>query len=63
MVKIKNFFGRALIFIAIFTLVSCAYMPKFLTVPERQEVTTANYVRAQNSVKPIGEVLMKSIGS
>lgn len=57
MVKIKNFFERALIFIAIFTLASCAYMPKFLTVPERQEVTTANYVRAQNSVKPIGEVL------
>lgn len=57
MVKIKNFFERALIFIAIFTLASCAYMPKFLTVPERQEVTKANYVRAQNSVKPIGEVL------
>jgi len=57
MASIKTFLKLGLFFIATFMLVSCAYLPKFLTTPERQEVTKANYVRAQNTVKPVGEML------
>ncbi len=57
MVNVKTFLRVSAIFIVTFTLTSCAYWPKFLTVPERQEVTKANYVRAQNEVKPVGEML------
>jgi hypothetical protein len=37
MVQVKLFFRLGLILIATSMLVSCAYWPKFLTVPERQE--------------------------
>ena len=57
MVNVKTFLRLSVIFIVTFTLTSCAYWPKFLTVPERQAVTKANYARAQNEVKPVGEVL------
>ena len=55
--SIKTFFRLSILLIATSLLVSCAYWPKFLTVPERQEVTKANFARAQNAIKPVGEVL------
>ena len=57
MKKIKSLCKQSAIVIAALSLASCAYWPKFLTVPERQEVTKANYTRAQNEVKPVGEML------
>lgn len=57
MVNVKIFLRLISICIVATTLTSCAYWPKFLTLPERQEVTKANYVRAQNEVKPVGEML------
>lgn len=57
MAKVNTCLRQGTILIAAFALTSCAYWPKFLTLPERQEVTKANYVRAQNEVKPVGEVL------
>jgi len=55
--KVNTFLRASAVFIVTFTLTSCAYWPKFLTLPERQAVTQANYVRAQSAVKPVGEVL------
>lgn len=55
--SIKTFFRLSILLLATSLLVSCAYWPKFLTVPERQEVTKANFARAQNAIKPVGEVL------
>jgi outer membrane protein TolC len=57
MANVKTFLRLGAIIIVGSALTSCAYWPKFLTLPERQEVTKANYVRAQNAVKPVGEVL------
>ena len=57
MEKVKTILRLSAIFIVTVTLTSCAYWPKFLTLPERQAVTQANFVRAQNEVKPVGEVL------
>ena len=57
MANVKTFLRQGAILIVAFALTSCAYWPKILTLPERQEVTKENYARAQNAVKPVGEVL------
>jgi len=57
MEQVKTFLRLSAVFVATFALTSCAYWPKFLTLPERQAVTKANFVRAQNEVKPVGEML------
>jgi len=57
MATLTTFLRLSFVLLISLMMTSCAYWPKFLTVPERQEVTKANYTRAQNTVKPVGEML------